>query len=231
MTINKTMKALVVDDEKLIRDFLSRLLILEGLSVKTAESGFQAIKMAKKEKFDIVFLDIRMPKMDGVETFKRMKKFTPDTKFIMITGYSIDELLKRVEGEHIEAFITKPFDINEIVAIIEDFSRQKYPEDIANVLIVETEDAVSNFFKKLFKGYEIVTAKTGKEALNMIDKKDFDLILSDILLEDMNGVELYIKIREIRPRAKIILVTGDAKKTEGIIKTCLYQQIKNLLSN
>jgi len=230
MAPKKVTTALIVDDEELIRDFLSRLLSLEGLEVTTAEDGFKAIEIAKKEEFDIIFLDIRMPKMDGVEAFKRLKKITPRSKFIMITGYSMDELLKRVEGEHIEAFITKPFDIHEIVTIIEDFARQKYPDDIVNVLIVEAEDAVSSFFKKLFKAYDIATAKTGKEALEMIEHKDFDLILADIMLADMNGVELYSKIREIRPRAEIILVTGDAKKTEGIIKGCLYQQIKNLLS-
>lgn len=220
---------LVVDDEELIRDFLSRLLSLEGLEVTTAEDGFRAIEIAKKEKFDIIFLDIRMPKMDGVEAFKKLKKITPNSKFIMITGYSMDELLKRVEGEHIEAFITKPFDIHEIVNIIEDFARQKYPDDIVNILVVEAEDAVSGFFKKLFKAYDISTARTGKEALEIIERKDFDLVLADIMLEDMNGVELYSKIREMRPHAEIILVTGDAKKTEGIIKGCLYQQIKNLL--
>jgi len=225
----KVTKALIVDDEELIRDFLSRLLSLEGLEVKTVEDGFQAIETAKKEEFDIIFLDIRMPKMDGVEAFKKLKKITPNSKFIMITGYSMDDLLKRVEGEHIEAFITKPFDIHEIVTIIEDFARQKYPDDIVDVLVVEDEDAVSSFFKRLFKAYAITTAKTGKEALGMIEHKDFDLILADIMLADMNGVELYSKIREMRPHAEIILVTGDAKKTEGIIKGCLYQQIKNLL--
>jgi CheY-like chemotaxis protein len=226
----KTPNVLVVDDEAIIRDFLSRLLTLEEIRVKTTDSGFKAIEMAKKEQFDIIFLDIRMPNMDGVAAYNELKKIAPQAKYIMMTGYSLDELLKRVEGENIEAFITKPFDINEIVTIVEDYVRQKYPEEIINILIVEPEEIVSSFFKTLFQNYNVTTVKTGKSALIMVAQRNFDLILSDMALVDMNGVELYSKIQEIRPNSRIILVTGDAKKTEGLVKSCLYQQIKDILN-
>lgn len=229
MNSTKVPKALVVDDDATIRDFLTRLLNLEGIEVKTVDSGFKAIEMAKEEKFDIFFIDVRMPGIDGVDTFKEIKKICPEAKYVMMTGYSLDELLKRLEGEDIEAVITKPFEIKEIVAILEEYIREKYPEQIMNVLIVESEEVVSNFFSKLFQNYNVTTVKSGHEALALVKEQNFDLILSDIALEDMSGVELYAKIQELKPASKIILATGDAKKTEGIIKESLYKQIKSIL--
>ena len=69
MSEKTKLKVLVVDDEKVIRDFLSRFLSLQLAQVKTASDGEAAIELAKTEEFDLVFLDIRMPKMNGLETF------------------------------------------------------------------------------------------------------------------------------------------------------------------
>ncbi|MFA5356412.1 MAG: response regulator [Candidatus Omnitrophota bacterium] len=229
MVYKKSVKVLVVDDERIIRDFLIRLLSLEGLVVRAAESGKKAIEMAKKEEFDIFFLDVRLPGVDGVQTFRELKKISPESKYVMMTGYSLDGLLKAIEGEKIEAFITKPFEIKEIIVILEDFIREKYPDDIINILIVESDEPVSNFFSKLLQDYNVMISETGEGALKLVTERNFDLILSDISLRDMSGVELYSKIRDIKPEARIILLTGDIKKTEGIIKQSLYHQIKSIL--
>lgn len=229
MEPKKVLNVLVVDDEAVIRDFLSRLLALEGLGVKSASGGAEAMEMASKEEFDIVFLDMRMPRMDGVETLEQLKKISPQSKFVMMTGYSVDELLRKLEGKDVEAVITKPFDIKEIVTLLEDYARQKYLEEIISILVVEEDERVCGFFKKLLKGYQVTTVKSGAEALESLQKKHFDLVVSDIELGDINGVELYARIKELSPRTEVILVTGDAKKTEGLIKSCLYQQIKKII--
>jgi len=71
------LKVLVVDDEKVIRDFLSRFLSLQLAQVKTASDGEAAIELAKTEEFDLVFLDIRMPKMNGLELIKAVREIDP----------------------------------------------------------------------------------------------------------------------------------------------------------
>lgn len=111
-------KILVVDDEKVVRDFLTRFLKLKSLEVETAESGFAAIKLAEKEKFDLVFLDVRMPKIDGLQTFRRLKKLTPGSKYIMMTGYAVDDLLEQAKNEGAIVSLKKPFDIDELTAVL-----------------------------------------------------------------------------------------------------------------
>ncbi len=229
MADKRIKKVLVVDDEKVIRDFLSRLLTLEDVDVTTAEGGSEAIEIVKKEKFDIIFLDMRMPQMDGVEAFKELKKITGDTKYVMMTGYSIDDLLKKVEDEKIEAFIKKPFEIDEIMAVIKEYSQQQYGEKIHRILIVEHTEKVSNLFRSLFKTYETTIVTTGREALDLIILKDFDLIFSDIMLNDMNGLELYTRIKEIKPDLDVILIMGDIRNQQRVVKECLHKQINALL--
>jgi len=222
---------LVVDDEKIVRDFLAKLLTLENTSVTTAEDGLEAIRLANNKQFDIIFLDIRMPGLDGVATYHELKKITKeDTKYVIMTGYSIDDLLKKLENEKIEAFIRKPFEIEEILDVLGGYNQQQYCEEIRDILIVENENNVCGLFKKLLKGYNCCIVNTGQEALDQIKTKEFNLVFSDIILSDMSGIELYAKIKNIKPNLDIILIMGATQKKEKLIKGCLYKQINDLLN-
>ncbi|MCM8800535.1 MAG: response regulator [Candidatus Omnitrophica bacterium] len=119
MSDKRTLKVLVVDDEKVVRDFLARLLRLEGIEVKTANDGLEAIEAVKEEKFDLVFLDIRMPKMNGLEVFTELKKIDLDLRCIFMTGYALETyLFDKCKSPGIFC-LRKPFeDINQIKSAI-----------------------------------------------------------------------------------------------------------------
>jgi len=118
MSDKKNLKALIVDDEKIVRDFLARFLKLEGVESAQAEDASQAIKAMRAEKFDMIFLDIRIPGMNGLELFRRLKKIDTGGKYIMMTGYAMDDILKEAEREGAIASLKKPFEIKEIEQII-----------------------------------------------------------------------------------------------------------------
>lgn len=222
-------KVLVVDDVKEVRDFLIRLLSLRGLNVKAVEDGFKAIEIFKQEKFDIVFLDVKMPRLNGVETLKELKKYNPDCRYVMITGYAVDDLLAQARNEGAFTTIRKPFNIDEIIAVVQDYNFGKSPEQTVDILIVDDDDATLKFFRELLKdkGYRLVTVKTGKEAIAQAKDKEFDLLLLDIALKDCNGIDLYSKIREIRPGLDAIIITGYPEKAKDAlhldIKGCFYK--------
>ena len=119
------LKALVVDDEGVIRDFLSRLLVLNSVEVKSAVNGFRAIEMAQSEEFDLIFLDVRMPDMDGFKALKELKGISPKTRYVMMTGYVVDNLLEEARKEGDFGFVKKPFVIEEIIFQIEEARRLK----------------------------------------------------------------------------------------------------------
>lgn len=126
MEYKQVIKVLVVDDEKVVREFLVRLLSLEDIEVKAAEDGLKAIEIAKKEKFDLIFLDVRMPNLDGLQTLKELKKTAPAfTRYVMITGYAVDDMLEQAKVEGATTAIKKPFEIGEILNQLSEVRRLK----------------------------------------------------------------------------------------------------------
>ncbi len=116
------MKILVVDDEKSIRDVLVKLLKFKNFEAKDAESGFKAIELVQQEKFDIVFLDVRMPQMDGLQALESLKKINPETKYIMMTGYAEEGLVENILEKGASACLRKPFSIDEIMSKIKELT-------------------------------------------------------------------------------------------------------------
>lgn len=109
------MNILIVDDEELIRNVIKDYLEYEGMNIHEAENGIEALRVFKEEKIDLVILDIMMPKMDGYETLKEMKKIK-DTPVIMLTAMKeeIDKLKSFNMG--VDDYVTKPFSPKELVA-------------------------------------------------------------------------------------------------------------------
>lgn len=109
------MNILVVDDEKLIRNVIKDYLENENMTVYEAEDGIEALKVFKEEKIDLVVLDIMMPKMDGFETLKELKKIS-DVPVIMLTAMKeeIDKLHSFDMG--VDDYVTKPFSPKELTA-------------------------------------------------------------------------------------------------------------------
>lgn len=89
-------RILIVDDEKVVRDFLLRFLSKYAKEVAAVENASQALASAKQSSFDIVFLDIRLPEKDGIELLGELKQALPHARYIMMTGYAVDEDRKSV---------------------------------------------------------------------------------------------------------------------------------------
>lgn len=117
---NPKAKILCVDDEDVILDSFRKILVLDGYSVDTVNSGPEAINLIKSHHYDFVFTDLKMPEMDGVEVTKTVKHLRPDIDVIIITGYATVETA--VECMKIGAmdYVQKPFTEDELL----DFTKK-----------------------------------------------------------------------------------------------------------
>lgn len=111
-------RILVVDDEKNIRVTLADILAEQGYEVRTARTGERAVKLCSRQPFDVVLLDVRMPGIDGVEAFRRIRAKRSDIRVIMMSAYSIEELRREALAAGALGFVRKPLDVDSLVALI-----------------------------------------------------------------------------------------------------------------
>lgn len=115
----KDTKILIIDDEPGIRNLLSYELGMQGYTVVTAPNGYDGVELVKKEPFQLILTDIKMPKMDGLEVLDNVKKIDPDIEVIMITGYGTINTAVAAIKKGAYDFVQKPFNLDEILSLIE----------------------------------------------------------------------------------------------------------------
>ena len=116
------MKVLIVDDERAIRNSLKEILGDEGYSVDTAEDGATALEMSAKEKYDVIFCDIKMPNMDGIEVLDTMIKNGIVAAIVMISGHGdISTAVECIKKGAFD-FVEKPLDLNRVLITIKNAS-------------------------------------------------------------------------------------------------------------
>ena len=114
------MKILIIDDERSIRNSLKEILADEGYDVEVAENGLQGCEMVEKEKYSVIFCDIKMPEMDGMEVLDRFAQMGIDSAVIMISGHGdIDTAVECIKKGAFD-FIQKPLDLNRILITIKN---------------------------------------------------------------------------------------------------------------
>jgi DNA-binding NtrC family response regulator len=118
-------KILIIDDEQAIRRALREILEYESFTVSEAEDGPSALKLLEKESVDIVFCDIKMPRMDGMEVLSKLKERGVEAPVIMITGHGNVETAVEALKKGAYDFIQKPLDLNRILVSVRNASNQQ----------------------------------------------------------------------------------------------------------
>jgi excisionase family DNA binding protein len=114
---------LVIDDEEVVRLLFKETLEELGHRVITVETAVEGLELVKQQSFDLVFLDLKMPSMDGAELFRQTKAIKPKLPVIIITGYPNSDMMARALAEGPFGVMNKPFDESDIMAAISTFLR------------------------------------------------------------------------------------------------------------
>ena len=153
-------KILVIDDEKSIRNTLKEILSYEHYDVHEAGDGLEGIKMAEKEKYDVVLCDIKMPKMDGLEALEKLLEKNSEVPVVMISGHGTVETAVEALKKGAFDYISKPLDLNRMLVTIRNAMER-------NSLITETK----TLKRKIFKTSEMVGESEGiKKVKEMIER-------------------------------------------------------------
>ncbi len=195
------MRVLVVDDEKLIRDVIKEYLLLENIGVEEASNGEEALNEVKQEDFDIIIMDIMMPKMDGYTACREIKKIK-DIPFIMLSarGEEYDKLIGFDLG--IDDYVTKPFSPKELVARIKAVTkRREVTSNIYEIKGIKLDNLAHDVFVDNKKIY--LTPKEYELLKYFIDNKNIALSREN-LLSHIWGYDFYGDDRTVDTHVKTL---------------------------
>ncbi len=103
--MNEDFRVLVADDNRTMTEALRDVLEAKGYEVTVAFDGVEAVEKVSEAEFDCVLMDIRMPRMNGVEAFKQIKKLSRETNVILMTAYSVEALIDEARSEGVLAVL------------------------------------------------------------------------------------------------------------------------------
>lgn len=195
------MRVLVVDDEKLIRDVIKEYLLLENMEVDDASNGNEAIEKVKSKDFDIIIMDIMMPKMDGYTACREIKKLK-DIPFIMLSarGEEYDKLIGFDLG--IDDYVTKPFSPKELVARIKAITKRRDGvSSVSQIAGIKLDDIAHDVYIDGEKIY--LTPKEYDLLKYFIDNKNIALSREN-LLSHIWGYDFYGDDRTVDTHVKTL---------------------------
>jgi PAS domain S-box-containing protein len=244
-------RILVVDDNQTNRKILDQMFRNYGMDVISYSNPLEALSILKEgRQFDLGIIDMRMPDMDGLIFGKEASEIAPDLPLLLYSSIGSSVLRSEI-NRYFKGHINKPIRhdvlLNRMVNILEmrtaktaekQVESNNPPNQIARdypMQILLAEDNLIN--QKLAErvleifGYTIDIAENGKQAIEMMLEKQYDLILMDVMMPDVDGLEATRKIREIIPESMqpvIIAVTANALK--GDRELCLDAGMNDYIS-
>ncbi len=215
-------RILFVDDEESLVLAAKKNLEDMGYEVVTKRSPVKALEMFKEQpdEFDLVITDMAMPDLPGDRFAAEIMKIRRDVPVIACTGYS-----DRMDGElaeemGIRAYIMKPYLASELATIIRlalDQGKEEKTHEKGKILVVDDEEQMRSIIRQMLEsaGYDVMEAPDGKVALWLFKERPADLIITDIIVPEKEGLETIMELKRELPDVKIIAISGGGQGDAG----------------
>ena len=229
------MTVLVIDDDEVAAEHAKLVLEKAGIAAEISLSGAQAVEMvklrhARREPYNLIIVDWKMPDMDGVETTRRIREtIGNESAIIILTAYNWDDILDEALEAGVDSFIAKPIFSGTLIDEFKNALKKKKAKSLPEkskavlegkrVLLAEDMEVNAQIMIEVLKMREIETelAENGRIALEMFESHEegyYDAILMDMRMPEMDGLEATAAIRKLdRKDAKkipIIALTANA---------------------
>ncbi len=234
------LRCLVVDDSASARRVLVSGLRHFGFITSEADSGKAALELARRQKFDIILLDWRMPDLDGLETARRIKLLPgARCKIIIVTGHAREELMRDFAQERaVDGVLLKPVGspvmLDTIAAVRQsgrkamettgEFEKRRVPDlSTRSVLMAEDNDINRELVEELLDltGARLTSVASGEEVLAAFSRERIDLVLMDLQLQGMDGLRTTRAIREELEQTELPIIAMSADAHPEARQQCL----------
>ena len=210
---------LVVDDEVDTCRNLSDILTDLGYQVDMAHDGPSALELVRRNAYDVALLDLRMPGMDGLELFHRIRQLRAGTVGIIVTAYAGTDTAERALAAGAWQVLAKPVDFSRLLSLVEEAVGQPL------VLIVDDDPDLCQSLRDVLgeRGYRVCLAHDQSAAADQLRDTAFRVVLIDMKLPHGNGAEVYRLVREANPQARTVVITGCRGEMEQRVEQVLRQ--------
>ncbi len=212
-------KVLVVDDDVDICSNMTDILADLGYDVDSAHDGPTALEMVRRTPYDIALLDLKMPGMDGLTLYREMKKLRAGTVAMLVTAYAGGSTAEDALLAGAWKVLPKPVDFPRLLSLIEQAVGQPL------VLVVDDDhDLCQNLWDLLRDcDYRVGLAHDASEAASELAEMDFKVVLIDMKIGDDHGGDVFRLVREVRPEAKTVLITGHRSEMDDQVNQILAE--------
>jgi DNA-binding response OmpR family regulator len=221
----RALNIFIVDDDQDFAESLAEVLTGAGHRVEVCFDGETAVRIFREKEFDITFLDVQLPKKNGVESFFEIRKINPRARVVMMTAYSVKQLLAQAIDHGAIGVLRKPFDMPGLLSMLEDVK----PEGV--ILMADDDpDFVDSVWQMLADhGYKVVVARTGQEAVTTILSDGIDILMLDLRLPVLSGLEVYLQLKQANRALPTIIVTGYAAEEAETINSLRAMEVAGCL--
>ncbi|MFH0765277.1 MAG: response regulator [Calditrichota bacterium] len=218
----KKIKLLMVDDEEEFLISSAQALSRRGIEVQMAFDGSNALNLLQQNPYDVVVLDVKMPGLNGEEVFQRLRSMRPELPVILFTGYGTVDQAFRTGREGVFDYLSKPADMDFLSQRIKEAaasSRNAPSPPLAEstselppirTLIVDDEvellDSLQSILQR--RHMEVSTASDGLKALQLLQERLIDVVVLDVKMPGLDGIETLQRIKQAHPLVEVILLTG-----------------------
>ena len=199
---------LVVEDQAEVRKYAVAVLKAYGYRVIPVENAGEALLLCERERIDLVLTDVVMPHVSGRELAARLEVLQPGIKVLFMSGYTDKAIEHHGVLEESAKFIQKPFSPEELAQKVRAALGSAAPP--ARILVADDEAGVRGFLRAVLEdgGYEVVEATDGKQVVRQVMAENVDLVITDLVMPEQEGIETIRALRRDVPSVGIIAISG-----------------------
>ncbi len=211
--MGQSLNIFVVDDDRDVAEGLADVLEMSGHRVTLAHSGQEAIEIFAQQDFDIALMDVMMPGMNGVESFIEIRKTKPDAKVIMMTGYSVEQLLQQAVDNGAVGVLQKPVAMVSVTEALENLEDRK-----GMVLVADDDPDFCEGIRAALEtqNFNTCVAANGQEALDRVLAGGIDVLVLDVQMPVINGVEVYMELQKRGCTIPTVVVSGHGGENQAV---------------
>jgi CheY-like chemotaxis protein len=210
---------LVVDDDVDTCRNLSDILTDLGYKVDTAHDGLSALELVRKNTYDIALLDLKMPGMDGLELYRRIKELSSGTVAMVVTAYASSATAEEALTAGAWQVLSKPVDFPKLLALVGEALGQPL------VMVVDDDpDLCSNLWDLLReRGYRVCLAHDERQAGERLRERGYKVVLIDMKLPSGDGGTVFRLVRETNPQARTVVITGHRSEMDRLVQQVMSE--------